>query len=516
VTTSYWLLVLVNNFLVEKLYSPSIKNISLIFKFLYFKQMLSRPNTFILFSLTVVFILVAPDWVQHGMFMDGVQYACVAKNLALGKGSFWHPYLSASWQKVGVNDFLEHPPLSYFLQSLFFRVFGAGVFTENIYCLAMLIFCVYFIYRIWKLIFQQDPVLSRYWWLAVLLWFATPSVFWSFRNNMIENTVSVMVLAATYFALKAICLKEQPLLNCIFSGIFIFSGSLCKGFPALFPISILICWYACFNALSLRKFFLFSFILIALPAVIYGAICLLNEDARDSLNFYLENRLFKRVTSDPTVENRFTILFWLLSDQFVNIGITLLLFLWLKWRTFSDALTIREKKFVLFFFLYGLSGVIPLCLTHVQRAVYFVPALPFFAFGFAIFLARGIDRGLARISDKRFRLINMVIIAFFVFSLIFTFMTIGTTGRDEKMLEDTHTIGAAIGKNKRIGTTSKIYNRWDFQFYLLRYDDNVLFTSKLYNEPVLILDKGTVPADSENYALQKIQLNNDYCVYIRR
>ena len=53
---------------------------------------------------------------SDGMFMDGLAYAALSKNMAIGYGSFWYPHLSDTlW-----NEFHEHPGLGLWLQSLFF------------------------------------------------------------------------------------------------------------------------------------------------------------------------------------------------------------------------------------------------------------------------------------------------------------------------------------------------------------------------------------------------------------
>jgi hypothetical protein len=59
-------------------------------------------------------ILVVPKTLMNGMFMDGQQYACVAQNMAEGKGTFWHPYLSETWQKgeAAPKVFNFIPPLT--------------------------------------------------------------------------------------------------------------------------------------------------------------------------------------------------------------------------------------------------------------------------------------------------------------------------------------------------------------------------------------------------------------------
>ena len=54
------------------------------------------------FTIATGIMLICPGLVQDGMFMDGQQYACVAKQLADGNGTFWFPHLSATWSKKQV------------------------------------------------------------------------------------------------------------------------------------------------------------------------------------------------------------------------------------------------------------------------------------------------------------------------------------------------------------------------------------------------------------------------------
>jgi 4-amino-4-deoxy-L-arabinose transferase-like glycosyltransferase len=70
----------------------------------------------------IVWLILLPLY-QDGMFMDGVQYAAVARNLAKGIGSFWFPVFSDNYV-AGLNSFHEHPPLVYYLQSFFFKIFA--------------------------------------------------------------------------------------------------------------------------------------------------------------------------------------------------------------------------------------------------------------------------------------------------------------------------------------------------------------------------------------------------------
>jgi hypothetical protein len=474
----------------------------------------NKQRVFVLFTLTVVLALLLPALLQHGMFMDGMQYAIVAKNLALNKATFWMPYLSSSWSKMYSNYFLEHPPLVYYLQSKFFLVFGNGVFTEKIYCFFAFAICAFLISKIWCLIFKDDQQIKNYWWLAVLLWFITPSVFWSFANNMLENTLTIMVLAASYFALKAIYSNGFNLVYIFIAGCFVFLGSLSKGLPGLFPISIIVCGYFLLSKPILKKTIIYTVVLIIIPTIIYFLFFKFNAEAKESLTFYIKNRLLNRISEAHTVENRFSILFWLFTDQLVNIALCIVLFLVFKAKLFVNELSKKENKLILFFLFYGLSGVVPLCFTHVQRAVYFVPALPFFGIGVAVFLAKGLNVLITKIKDEHFKIIRSSVIVLFFITLLYLVSLIGKTGRDEKVLSEITKIGSVIGNDKVIGTTNELYEKWDYQFYLLRYYNITLEPSTNKQGSYKLIDKQTIK-DTVNYQKVNVDLEK-YILYKKR
>jgi hypothetical protein len=49
---------------------------------------------------------ILPRLAQRGMFVDGVTYASIARNLSQGRGSFWSPFYTATIYP----QFHEHPP----------------------------------------------------------------------------------------------------------------------------------------------------------------------------------------------------------------------------------------------------------------------------------------------------------------------------------------------------------------------------------------------------------------------
>lgn len=456
-----------------------------------------RQTHFQLFTASLLCLLLLPKLVQHGMFMDGTQYACVARNLAHHQGSFWFPYLSATWYKMGHAAFMEHLPLTYYLQSRFFLLMGDSVFTEKIYCLVAAMLCSGLLVALWKIALAQHRQLQPYGWLAVLLWCIVPSVFWSFQNNMLENTVSVMVLAAVYFGLRGTG-GARWIFHCVVCGTFVCLAVWCKGVPGLFPVAVFLC-YAASGQMRWKAAIGRTAVAVAVPVVVFTLLFLLHAAARESLSFYVEKRLLYRVQEDPTVDNRFKLLFWLLSDLLVPLGLGLLLLAVFRWRGLTLGPQRIPWRLLYFFVLLGCCGVFPLCLTRVQRAAYFVPALPFFGLAAAAGLAPFFHQLLGLTGATARRVIKTVAWASCGFTLLICVCLMGKVSRDQDVLSDVHRIGQAIGRDQVVLTHPALYERWDFQFYLLRYYNISLGTGDKPWADYLLLPEATTPPDVAMY-----------------
>ncbi|HRW21608.1 MAG TPA: glycosyltransferase family 39 protein, partial [Bacteroidales bacterium] len=192
---------------------------------------------FYLITLSAVVLLVLPWLISDGMFMDGQQYACVAMNMAAGKGNFWFPVFT----EIGVggySTFHEQAPLMFGLQSLFFKVLGNGFLTERIYGFCMLIVTILLMFRISKLLIKLKLIDKFYAFLPVLLWIIVPVVHWSFANNVVEITMGVFILLSFIFILKGTVEKSRKYLWLILAGINIFLASFTKGLPGIFVITV--------------------------------------------------------------------------------------------------------------------------------------------------------------------------------------------------------------------------------------------------------------------------------------
>lgn len=414
--------------------------------------------------------LLCPSLIQDGMFMDGQQYACVAKNLAHGQGSFWFPHLSDTWWKAGSGSFMEHPPLVYGIQSFFFKILGDGMYVERIYSLVTAIITALLLVKIWRAVFEKDQALKKLNWLAILLWIIIPVNFWSYQNNMQENTMGIFSLAAVYFIIKLFASTDKKWLWLTFSALCIVAAFLSKGPPGLFPLVGIGIYWISFRKVSFARAFLYSLGLLLLVASIF-ALILLNDAAYESLTFYLNDRLLYRVADEPTVSNRFEILFRLFTELMPSIGFVFLFILISKLKKFKLNVDQIIKQHVIFFSLIGLSASLPLLLTPVQKGFYLVPAFPFFALALGVLIAPFISHLINSAKPKFDKILKISAIVISIVSIGITISQIGNTRRDNAMLADTHLIGAEVPEGSTIYAEQAIFDQWSFQFYLLRYYD---------------------------------------------
>ena len=72
----------------------------------------------VLWALTtaVIAALLIPSLIKDDMFLDGVTYAAISKNITNGLGTFWQPHYTQTKDAA----FYGHPPLVFGIQSLFF------------------------------------------------------------------------------------------------------------------------------------------------------------------------------------------------------------------------------------------------------------------------------------------------------------------------------------------------------------------------------------------------------------
>ena len=81
------------------------------------------------FSWAVAALLLLSLLFTKGMFFDGLTYATIARNLEEGLGTFWEPHYTAYIHP----EFYEHPPFSFGIHSIYYRLFGDQAWVDRFY-----------------------------------------------------------------------------------------------------------------------------------------------------------------------------------------------------------------------------------------------------------------------------------------------------------------------------------------------------------------------------------------------
>ena len=175
-------------------------------------------------------LTVSRMW-QRGMFLDGVTYAAIARNMAAGIGDFWAPSFSLTFYP----RFAEHLPLALGLQALAFTLFGDHPAVERGYAIAVFLLNGLLIAAIARRLLP--PAFD---WVPLLLWMVPSVVTWSVVNNLLENTQAVFTSLACYAVLRTAppASRRTSAGWAAIAATSIVAATLAKGPVGLFPIAL--------------------------------------------------------------------------------------------------------------------------------------------------------------------------------------------------------------------------------------------------------------------------------------
>ena len=157
---------------------------------------LSQIKYLYFFVIGLFLIITSNHLLSKGMFMDGLFYATISRNISVGDGSLWH----LKFTNTLLKNFHEHPPLAMWLQSFYFDCFGTNMIVDKLYSFSTYFFSAVVIHKSWKFLFPKSELS----WIVLFFWLFTPVVSWSVSNNMLENTLTIFILLAFYYSLKYI------------------------------------------------------------------------------------------------------------------------------------------------------------------------------------------------------------------------------------------------------------------------------------------------------------------------
>ena len=426
------------------------------------------------FAVTAFFIAIcAPTLFSDGMFLDGVTYAAIAKNMANGFGEFWSPYYSDSL----FPKFHEHPPLAIGIQAFFFKVFGDSIYVERIYSLATYLITGRIIVLIWKRITGS----FQFGWLPMLLWFLVTDTVWACSNNMLENTMMIFTTLSFLWILKS---EKKGLLWLIFAGISLFLALLCKGFTSLYIWAVPFFMWVFLRKETFAKMFLNSMILVAFTLIPIAIILLISDSALETLSKYITNQVVGGITKAQTVNSRFTIIFKFILTTLPSIILTgVIILIGKKKGTLPNLNAYKKIAFALISLTF--AGILPIMISLKQRGFYILTVYPFFALGLSLLILPLVSK----FKPLKINLVKAITLGVVTLALILSFINWGKLNRDHNLVNDCKLIVNKVGEGKRINICHDVRKRYNILAYYSRYGRISLMTSKLSNEEYLIIWK---------------------------
>jgi len=462
-------------------------------------------SIFWVFTLSLVFGLTLPVLIQHAMFQDAMLYSSVSHNLSIGFGTFWFPQYS-TLNIEGIPSFHEQPPLVFGIQALFFKMLGDSIYVERIYTFVMLLLHLFLINQLWKTIFRNDKKYKDYGWLPILFFIIIPICHWSFRNNMLENTLSIFTLSSIIISYRQVVSGKINFFKWFLSGVFIFLASFSKGVPGFFPLIFPFIYWIITKKISLKQMLIFTGILSATPLLIYFVILLFPE-GRESLSIYFFQRLLGRVHTMPTTLYRLDIA-WRVFTELIPVLVISIIIILIKKNIVKSNFIFIKTDFLLFLAI-GLSGSLPLMLTSVQKGFYLVPSMPYFSIAFAIVIVPGIFALVSKINvySKKFKIVRTLSIVVFASVIIFTGFQKNQISRHEDMLNDVNKIGNLVPQFSTLTVPPELYNQYDFVFqgFLVRYYNISISPYEEYT--YFIKEKKSMSAIPEKYHRTDLDLS---------
>jgi hypothetical protein len=461
---------------------------------------------FYFFAVGVFLIIVCKDILSNGMFLDGLIYSTVSKNLADGLGTFWNPHFTSTC----LSDFHEHPPLAFGIQSVFYTLLGESRYIDKFYSLFTVVIVGYIILRIWKTLGY------KYGWFPLFIWLMTPTVFWASYNNLLENTLTVFTSLSILFYLKN--QKSKKFYFIFLSGLMLALGFLTKGFVAFFPWTFpFLLWLFLkqnsFGKMALDTAGLFFFTIFPLLLIV-----LLFPAAQLSLHIYIDHQVIDSLRNTVTVSSRFDIVKRLFYELIPAAVLCILLLVW-TWIRKSPTILLKENiKKMLVFVLLGLTGVLPIMISMKQSGFYIISVYPLFAIGAGILVYPVIDSLFIKMNyeSKWFLIFKWIGYGLFFVGIVLSLYFHNRFSRDNNKIKETYMILSEIPQGSIINIYPDMFEDWSLHAYYARFK-NISLDPDLKNSREYLLIKNDYLSDTLNSRYEMIKLNTiDYKLFKKK
>lgn len=402
-----------------------------------------------------------PLW-MYGVFDDGMFYSSISRNLIFdAQATIWDLKISNTLD----YKFNGHPPLAFWIQSLFFWCIGDVYWVERFFSLLMGCCSIFLIHKCWKLFYKEGSSLVIFFWMCI------PIVAWSYSNNMLENVLTLFTTTAVWIQLKGILSNKSWIPSIIFASLFIFGGTLVKGPVALFPLVTYGIYALLFNRSLWWKSIGATFAMISLMVTFYCLLFTLSPRALLFFKDYFELQIKGSLSGmDSLAAHRLFLLQSVIEESLIIVAILA----GMKLLTHFFKVPVNDKinwRLAFFWFLIACSASLPMLISPKQLRFYIVPSMLFYSLGFATIIYP-IFKALIQ-EFQQFNLLNKLLklslIGGLFLCIVLSEMNKGKFARSYDVLPDSMVIGKTVPPHTEIHIPPSLFNVWNLHAYLYRY-----------------------------------------------
>ena len=408
-----------------------------------------------------------------GTFDDGIFYACISRNLATEPGeNIWILKVSNALDP----HFHGHPPLAFWLQALFFKVLGDHFWIEKLYGLIMAVFSFYLMGKLYKILTHSTKTEK-----PVFFVLCIPLIGWSFGNNMLENSLTPIILMAVLLYLQFQKKEKKQILYLLLFTFFIFLGFLTKGPVALFLWIVPMAYH--FKDFQKQfKLILFETIFtIFFSFVFFFILILLLPDSKSFFQSYFDLQIKGSLATQGDIISRFYLLKIFLEESIILHILSIFLYFFARFKRIPLDFFNQHSFFILQLFL---SSSLPFLVSTKQLGHYLIPAFFLYALYWMLVFKNVTEYLFVEFKKSKVEILLKGILLFtFIISLVLSNSFYGRYSRHEKLFSDLDQIAKKTGAHKELWIDNQLYTDWKIHGYLYRYyhiDLSTVYKSQNY------------------------------------